>query len=78
MRRFFRRALLKPRGVQRVEVKVATPTREVATLTELLRLSLQRIRRKPEVRGLLVRTVAQRPRPLQLGLFDGEQLLPSV
>ncbi|HMY59931.1 MAG TPA: hypothetical protein PK472_16830, partial [Pseudomonadota bacterium] len=69
--------LLKPQGVQRVEVKVATPTREVATLTELLRLSLQAHPPETEVRGLLVRTVAQRPRPLQLGLFDGEQLLPE-
>lgn len=69
--------LQKPQGVQRVEVKVATPTREVATLTELLRLSLQAHPPETEVRGLVVRTVAQRPRPMQLGLFDGEQLLPE-
>jgi protein ImuB len=69
--------LQKPQGVQRVEVKVATPTREVATLTELLRLSLQAHPPETAVRGLVVRTMAQRPRPLQLGLFDGEQLLPE-
>jgi len=69
--------LQKPQGVQRVEVKVATPTREVATLTELLRLSLSAHPPELAVRGLSVRTVAQRPRSLQLGLFDGEQLLPE-
>lgn len=69
--------LERPHGVRRVEVKVATPTREVSTLTELLRLSLQAHPPEAEVRGLVVRTMAQRPRPLQLGLFDGEQLLPE-
>jgi protein ImuB len=69
--------LHKPQGVQRVEIKVATPTREVATVMELLRLSLQTHPPETAVRGLQVRTQAARPRPLQLGLFDGEQLLPE-
>ena len=46
--------LQKPQGVQRVEVKVATPTREVATLTELLRLALSAHPPELAVRGLSV------------------------
>ena len=66
-----------PQGVRTVEVKVASPTRDVAVLMDLLRLTLQARPPDTAVCALSVRTRVQRPKHTQLGLFDGERLYPE-